>query len=238
MEALLKEMKAMSHEIKKLRQEVKEVTDGMDFINERFEIALKELREARDELRESRDESRRQKEVIKAMKDQLAAEVKERKELEDKVFSLVNPIEIEMRKTNIEINGLKEEEGEKILDKVKDIVGKVVPGKTGVLRAYRVGKKEITRKRTVVVQFENRGCRNAALQSRSNLKKIEESHGRLFFNENLPWNLKVVLGKANEIRKKKEYKYLWTRDGVIYVRKSEGSNAVVIRKMADVEKIV
>lgn len=234
----LKEVLCIKPEVKEIRKEMKDIKGGMEFINEKFEFALKELKMAQDELREAKEENKKYQEIIENMNKKLAEEVKERKSLEEKVYSIVNPVEIELRKSNLEIAGLKEEEGEKLLEKVNKIVGQVVPGKVGITKAYRVGKKEVNKKRTIVVQFENRGLRNIALQNRANLKKLEFSHGRLFFNENLPVNIKILLGKANEVRKQKDYKYLWTKEGVIFVRKAEGMDAVVIRKLADIEKIV
>ena len=50
--------------------------------------------------------------------------------------------------------------------------------------------------------------------------------------------LKILLGKVNQIRKSKQYKFLWTRNGNIYVRKNENTNVISITRNSDLVKIV
>lgn len=228
MEKMINEMYI---EIAEMRVEMNEQRRSIQFMSDNFDLLKAENKSMSERLSVLERKDR-------VAKEKMEEEVKERKILEEKLFSVVTPLEIELRKNNLEICGLKEEEGERVVEKVKEIVGKVVPGKTGVVKAYRIGKKEASRRRTVVVQFENRGYRNAALENRKNLRKLEGAEGKLFLNENLPLSVKILLGKANEIRKKKEYRYLWTKDGVIYVRKADGLNVIVVRKMEDINKIV
>ena len=74
--------------------------------------------------------------------------------------------------------------------------------------------------------------------NKSNLIKINTEYGRIYLNENLPQNLKILLGKVNQIRKSKQYKFLWTRNGNIYVRKNENTNVISITRNSDLVKIV
>ena len=72
---------------------------------------------------------------------------------------------------------------------------------------------------------------------KSNLKKLADQYGTLYLNENLPPIIKNLFGKANEKRKEKQYKFIWTSGCTILVRKSEKSNIIAIKKSSDLKKI-
>ena len=86
--------------------------------------------------------------------------------------------------------------------------------------------------------FKNKTIRDNVYINKSNLIKINTEYGRIYLNENLLQNLKILLGKVNQIRKSKQYKFLWTRNGNIYVRKNENTNVISITRNSDLVKIV
>ena len=94
------------------------------------------------------------------------------------------------------------------------------------------------RKRPILIIFKNKVMRDTVYANKSNLRKLDDRHGKLFLNENLPKNLKILLGKANKIRKEKNYKFIWTKNGTILVRKTDNCNVISISRPSDIEKIV
>ncbi|KAL4721721.1 hypothetical protein ACJJTC_001702, partial [Scirpophaga incertulas] len=58
----------------------------------------------------------------------------------------------------------------------------------------------------------------------------------IYINEHLtPYN-KQLLKKCKEIAMKKEYKYVWTKNGRIYIRKNDTSPAIQIHEEEDLRK--
>ena len=61
--------------------------------------------------------------------------------------------------------------------------------------------------------------------------------GNIFVNENLLAATKDLLYKANRTRKEKGYRFLWTSNGKVLVKKSAETLAIVINSEADLDKI-
>ena len=118
------------------------------------------------------------------------------------------------------------------------ILQKVVPDKIEIQQAFRIGKMDEKKHRSILIQFKTRLQRNMVFNNRANLKKLGDRETRFFLNENLPPNLKGLLGKANSLRKQNNYKFLWTNGGVILVKKDEKSISIPIRKKSDLQNIV
>ena len=43
--------------------------------------------------------------------------------------------------------------------------------------------------------------------------------------------------KANCFRKEKKWKFVWTNNGIVYLREKEGSDAVPIRNLVDLNNL-
>ena len=91
------------------------------------------------------------------------------------------------------------------------------------------------RNRPVLIEFESKKDRDIVFNSRSNLRKFNDS---IYINENLPKHLRVLRGKANAKRKTLNYKYLWNKNGNILLRKSDGSKVINIKSTMDLENII
>ena len=153
---------------------------------------------------------------------------------------ILNPIELERRCKNLELHGLQESENENCKERVKEIITKVIPDEIKISDAFRFGSKFYSngenKIRPIVIKFEEQDQRNKVLNGRANLRKLENQ--KLYLNENLPANLKQLRGKANQLRNNKNYKFIWVKNGTILVRKSENTNAIAIKKISDLEKII
>ena len=60
----------------------------------------------------------------------------------------------------------------------------------------------------------------------------------MYINENLSGYLNALRGKANALRKEKDYQFIWIKNGNILVRKKEGSSTINIQTTADLNKII
>ena len=240
--------KKMFEEIKTIRKEVNEIRNGLheqerstQFISDCYE----EMKQTNKMLlaKVNALEKSDSKQICATLEQKLLLEAQERKQLEENIHMTINPLELERRASNLELCGLEEKTGENVLQKVNDIISKISPGDAGIEEAFRIGPKtnrdgSVKKKRSILIRFKSANYRNNALENKTNLKKLNSEHGTLFLNENLPLNLKVLLGKANNLRKERGYKFLWTKNGTILVRKLDNTPAIAIKKISDLDKIV
>ena len=208
---------------------------SLTFFNEEYEDAKKMLTSRDKELKNMLLKN-------KALEAAIQEEQKERRRLEEEVNMAINPIEFDRRRCNLELHGLAESSDENLSEKVASILQKIAPGTNEVEKAFRYGRRfgqdGSTRNRPILIIFKNRLSRENIFSKKLNLHKLNDQYGKLFLNENLPQNLKALFGKANERRKIKGYKFIWTKEGTILVRKAENTPVIAIKKLSDIDKIV
>nr|CAI5830550.1 unnamed protein product [Callosobruchus analis]CAI5850631.1 unnamed protein product [Callosobruchus analis] len=95
-------------------------------------------------------------------------------------------------------------------------------------------------KAIIVVKFQTEERRNAVLEKGKKLKldgqncNISNSNSRIYINEDLPRGVRDVFRSAREL-KKEGFKYVWCKNGQVYVRKEDGGPAVRVHSHADVD---
>ena len=232
MESLELKIDSLVKENKELKQKVMESLESADFLNQKYEEYNADIKVVKEKLNMIVEQNNNLVEKNKALENQIKEEKEERLKLEEKIYMIINPIEIERRSKNLELHGVHEKENENCKQIVNNIITQVIPGTVNINEAYRFGQKfknNGERKvRPLLIQFENKETRDKVYDGRANLKKIENE--KLYLNENLPANLKILRGKANHIRKEKDYKFIWVKNGTILLRKSENTNAISIKK--------
>ena len=116
---------------------------------------------------------------------------------------------------------------------------KITPKPVAVVNCYRTGykyKRNGERNtRPIFIKFETKDQRDIAFASRTNLRKFDDH--KLYLNEDLPPNLRALRGKANALRKEKGFKFLWIKNGNLFLRQNEESKIYNIKKTSDLEKI-
>ena len=222
-------------EISHVNLRADEIEKSLSFISNKYDDIKKELSAKDNEIKNIKEENNNLKEMIIKQKCQ-------KDELEKEIHAVNNLIQLDKNSNNLELHGLVEEDEENLLEKVSKIIEKVTPGNTGIIKTFRYGRK-IHRdgsklNRPILIMFKNKTIRDNVYINKSNLIKINTEYGRIYLNENLLQNLKILLGKVNQIRKSKQYKFLWTRNGNIYVRKNENTNVISITRNSDLVKIV
>jgi hypothetical protein len=158
----------------------------------------------------------------------------------------VNLVEQSMRENNVEINGIPEHKTENLISivaQLNKITGEPI-GQNDILHATRVAKltKDSERPRTVIVKFSSPKHRDSLLAAvakfnKTNPKeKLSTQHLGLgsvnkpvYVSEHLsPVN--KALHAATRIKAKElKYKFIWIRNGRIFVRKDEFSESKLIR---------
>ena len=225
---------------KEIKDKLTESIRSNEFMSQKFD----EYKKINEEVIEKLDEITKQNKLLmeknKTLEKQIKMEKEERDKLEERLYSILNPIELEKRCKNLELHGVTENETENCKEVVNEILKAVSPKTVELVNCYRTGfkfKQSGERNtRPILIKFGNQEQRDIIFASRNNLRKIEDK--KLYINENLPPYLRMLRGKANWIRKQKGYRYLWMKNANMLLRKEEGSPVIGIKKISDLEKIV
>jgi len=93
---------------------------------------------------------------------------------------------------------------------------------------------------SIIVRFIARKTRNNIYSSSKKLKSAEFDNphiDRVFMNENVTSRKKHLLAQANQKRKDLHWKYLWTNNGRIHLRKNENDAFITIQTEDDLHRI-
>ena len=84
--------------------------------------------------------------------------------------------------------------------------------------------------------------RNEVYRNKKKLKDIDtvkmglsNEKKRVYVNEHLSKETKLLFSRANAIRKEKGWRFIWTDFGVIYLRRSDGSKVIKIKSEGDLD---
>lgn len=79
-------------------------------------------------------------------------------------------------------------------------------------------------------------CRKAML-SEKDVFMDSATNNRIYVNEQLSPHFRQLMGRANSKRKQLSWRYIWTVNGKIKVRKDNGTPVIVINSESDLDKI-
>lgn len=234
---LKKNMELLLNDNKELKTKVEESIDAAKFISDKYDDNEVHMKEIKEKLIEITNQNKKLVERNLILEKELKLEKKERVEMEERFFNIITPIEMERRQNNLELHGLPEENGEDCSTVVKSVLSKVTADPVSIAKCFRFGRKENEngKPRRILIQFDKKEQRDKIFKNRANLRKLKDP---MYLNENLPTYLSILRGKANSLRKEKNYKYLWMNNGIILLRKNEFSDAIAIKYNSDLTKIV
>ena len=239
--------KGFCEEMEKLRSDI---IDQIKCISLEVEELKKENKEMKAEMIEQEKSVQFMSECFEKLKKEnegMAArldELEKKDGVEESMQLQIDNLELHRRACNLELQGIEEKEKENCKELVTATVAKITPNVKveDIESAYRVGSKKnqdgSIRNRAILFKLRNRLVRDRIYGNRANLKKISTKENPIYINENLPYNLKQILSAANKARKEKNYKFLWTKNGTVLVRKEEKSPVIAIKSMKDLLNIV
>lgn len=159
----------------------------------------------------------------------------------------VRNLEQYSRKQNIEIDGIPETKGEdvfNVLENVAKTVG-VDLKKDKVVTAHRIPSFNKKRTPPIIVRFSTYEERDVWIGEFKKVRPLTlnmvnpvfKSSAKVFINEHLSPENKLLLAKTKESARNKRYKYIWSRDVRIFVRKEDGERCKRIDSVGDLEKL-
>ena len=95
----------------------------------------------------------------------------------------------------------------------------------------------------ILVRFKNIGQRNYMFKNKkylaeAKLENVINGAKKVLFTENLTPIYKIIFYHANCFRKQYNWKYVYTLNAIVFLRKIESSDAVPIRKIVNLEKLI
>lgn len=228
-EEMLNEFKQIANENAELRNSVQFLSDAVDKSNTLMADVMKELKKIQEENVKLRKENAELRGTVNHL------EVR------------VRNLEQHSRKQNIEINGLPETRNEDvnlILNDVAKAIGVEMKAEK-VVAAHRVPSFNKKRISPIIVRFSTYEERNAWIAGFKEVRPLTadrvnssfNSSAKVFINEHLSPENKLLLNKAKEVAKSKGYKYVWSRDGKIFVRRESGEGYRKIELSSDLDKL-
>lgn len=220
------------NEIRELRAELKELKESVKFMNAEFEEMKKKLVVASAD----RDALRRENTSLRET-------CKSNEILVDQLQKRTTQIDQYSRRCNLEVKGLVQRENEDVTDlvvKIGHAVGETIMPEE-IETCHRVPTRDHG-KSNVVVQFKTRQKRDSVLEKarKKRIRNREEGvadESPIFVNEHLCPALKRLLSLAINKKRERHWRFVWTRNGKIFARRSETSDAIRIECERDLGKI-
>lgn len=134
----------------------------------------------------------------------------------------------------MEVHGIPKKENDDVFQEINKLAERLaLPTLTmqDIEAVHRLPAKE-GKTPPILVRFTERAKRDLWMTKRTALR-----HDNIYVNENLTKQLKALFWKAKQQAREKGYRFVWTRNGKIYVRKGEGTAVVRIEKDTDLIKI-
>lgn len=221
----------VSVQLKKVEELVTGFQDSLSFFNARY-----------DEVRTCLDEKAKTINILEKENEILRSSVRD-------MGVRLNQMEQRARSCNIEIQCVPEHRSENIL-KVIQQLGETVNVKineANVLHCTRISKKQANsnRPRSILVQLPSPRARDTILAA---VIKYNKSHPQdklhsghlgiaadppqpIFVVEHLSSENKSIHAATRKRAKELEYKFVWVRNGRIFVRKDDASEAIFINNL-------
>ncbi len=149
----------------------------------------------------------------------------------------------------VEINGVPEKDNENVLEIVKNVgnsLGLTVSEEM-VDACHRLGGKRVgeTRPRGIIVKFTRRLVKEELLRKRR-VKRNLNTHDLgftntlaevVYINESLTKARREVYKEVRELKKKKDFSFVWVKNGKILVRPEDGARVIAATTMDDVRRL-
>ncbi|CAK1588705.1 unnamed protein product [Parnassius mnemosyne] len=227
----------LNKQLKDVSEELSKVKESIEFMNAEFEECKMESIAMKKSYKELQDENCKVKSAVQEL------------------TIRVNQLEQSARSSNAEIQCVPERKTENVLNIVKDIC-KVINCNISddkIVNCTRIAKinRSSPRPRSIIVQFTTPFIRDQFLASAIKFNKIDVSNKLNSTHLGIPGNKIPIyilehLSPANKAlhaaarikAKENNFKYVWVRNGRIYMRKDDNSKYHLIKNMSLLEKLV
>ncbi|CAN7978465.1 unnamed protein product [Ixodes persulcatus] len=225
-----KDLLPLAAEVANLNKTISELQDTVSFVSKQYDTVMEGLKSGETALKACETEVAALKATVAAQASQLAS-----------LHANMGESEQQCRRANMEVCGLPVVENEDLTGRLSEIAAKLdLQGfrHSDIESIHRLPAKQNTIPK-ILVKFNDVAIRERWFAARKKLRALSENDAlpKMFFNENLTQAKRELFwlakGKAREVN----FKFVWTKDGRILVKKSEGTTVIHIARKSDLDKI-
>ncbi|KAL1446955.1 hypothetical protein WDU94_009826 [Cyamophila willieti] len=150
--------------------------------------------------------------------------------------SRLDNLEQRSRMSNVIVRGIEEKKGEDCMTVIKELgesIGIQNP-ELDIQTCHRVSSRNKNAPRPIVVRLPNTKTRDNWVRS---AKAAETWKGKLYVHEHLTPARQYLFHQTKELAKKMNFKYVWTRDCKILMKKGDTGTTLVINSTNDLHEI-
>lgn len=200
---------------------------------------LKKIEAYENKMKEMDKKIKENEKEISSLKERLEAKEEENRMLQnvnEKIEEDLRDLQQRSRHINIVIRGVKEERKENVWELVESTgrkIGIENPEKD-IQICHRVPSRSSNGPRPIVVRLLNSKTRDKWIKEYKQ-KQLWKQH--LYISEHLTVYNQNLFYHTRKLAKEKKFKFAWTKDCQIYLKRNENSKLYIIKRMADIEMI-
>lgn len=232
---VLTQLRVLTEEIRSMKVQQVELGKSLELCHTKLDDNARSMKEQQEELKKcvTQIEALTQENVN--LKSQVR--VLQERAIESEQYS---------RRNTLEIQGIPDRPNENVLDTVR-MVGKAldvnISNEMVEDACHRLPKQPSQKSSTLIVKFVRRFDKERLMERRRVKRNLSTRHlglggdDTIYINESLVPEKRRLLAQARLKRKEKNYEFLWVRNGVIKIRKSQGSPIITINCADDISKL-
>ena len=227
-----------SIELNKVKHNITDLKKSHEFLSAEYD----DLKEKYSKLLKSSKQSERSTNQLNLKLDEIETNQQDE-------FHKIDDPEQYGRRLNLEFEGIPEQKEENVTKIVLDIAKKlnVDASCSDISIAHRLPPKRHNQRDgsssppTIIAQFTNKRIRNAIYSRRKEAKNIKDfpvpEMTKLFVNENLTHYRKKLFWSTKRAAKASNYKFFWTANGKILVKKDDNAPVIAILSETDIDNL-
>ncbi|KOB73882.1 hypothetical protein OBRU01_10436 [Operophtera brumata] len=235
----------ITDQLKTIHNQCTGFTESIAYVSTQYEDLRNQIVDLKKLLGSTSSELKCLKVENKTLRGDLSACMTRVKALEDENMKQQQWVRLQ----NLEITGIPEDKNEStselVLKVTKHIGVNIEPYELEFAHRVQPRRAEsAARARSIIVRLRERVVKDriiaAARKHRAITAKdmgIGSESNKIYVNEHLTKDSKMLLNSCKQKAKEVNYKYTWTKNCRIYVRKNETSPAIPINSSADLIKI-
>lgn len=228
-----KDKPVQDYNISIIFQFMSDIKQSMEFINAEFEILKEDNKELRNNIKDLQS-IKKENEILK----------KNIVGMEEKIHLL----EQEEKNKNIVLSGIREEKNEdlnQITKKFFKIINFEVKSDE-IKHVRRINSKNQKNNKTpILIELKNKEIKNEVFKKRKERGLVfaeemgfKNDQGIIYINENLTLANQILFKKARDKKREIKFKYVWTKNGKIFMRKNDNSKIIYIQHEADLDDLI
>ncbi|CAI6365621.1 unnamed protein product [Macrosiphum euphorbiae] len=214
-----------------LEDKIEDLIKSVSFMSHQFDEFNKKIESIFNEIKLVKIEN----EQIKKENTILSKEISE-------IRQKIDILEQQNLGASIEIIGIPKTENENCISIVKEI-GKKMNIVIPVIEARRI-TAEKSKSNLIIAKLESKEIRSQLIRKSKNEKLNANmlvnnwpTENKIFINEHLTKDKRILFAKTRAAAKDKKYKFTWISNAEILTRKDENSKTMRIRTFSDLEKM-